>query len=159
MIICLALGGVPAAAQEADWREESAGTSATVEGVDQQLGIVHRHVWDFDDVRLDGDVTYNGNWYSAPILVGSTPNRMQIESATYGLTNPGGSWLGTATACCAVGPVGIDTVVLTGVGGYEGLTAYLVLDWTKQPRLFQGVIFPGPMPPYPSPAPAAPPTP
>jgi hypothetical protein len=60
MIICLALGGVPAAVHEADWREESAATS-TVEGVDQQLGIVHRLGWDFDDARLDGDVTYTGN--------------------------------------------------------------------------------------------------
>jgi hypothetical protein len=181
IVVCLALGGVPAAAQEASSSpapsaapvvgpavvsgtvtyvvQESAGTSTEVEGVDQQLGLVFRNVWDVDDARLDGDVTYNGNWYSAPLQVDSTPVRMQIESSTYELTNPGGGWLGTATACCAVGPVGIDTVVLTGVGGYEGLTAYLVLDWTKWPPLIHGVIFPGPMPPTPSPAPAASPLP
>ena len=41
------------------------------------------------------------------------------------------------------------TVLFTGEGGYEGLSAYLLGDWTEEPVAVEGAVFPGEMPPFP----------
>ena len=42
-----------------------------------------------------------------------------------------------------------DLVTCVGNGGYEGLTAILVNDWTKTPVSINGLIFAGEVPPIP----------
>jgi hypothetical protein len=39
-----------------------------------------------------------------------------------------------------------DTIVLTGSGAYDGLSAYLVMTWTRAGGSFREAIFPGGMP-------------
>ena len=67
---------------------ESMGTATNVDGIDERHGVVQRGAWDFDDPRLDGKVTYTGNWHSVPYMVGSSPFVMRIESAIYGGHEP-----------------------------------------------------------------------
>jgi hypothetical protein len=43
-------------------------------------------------------------------------------------------------------------VILTGLDAYEGLTAYLWVDFTEDPPAVEGAIFEGEMPPTPEPA-------
>ena len=43
--------------------------------------------------------------------------------------------------------------VLTGEGAYDGLSAYLVTDFTETPPMVQGAVFAGEMPPAPDPVP------
>jgi hypothetical protein len=43
-----------------------------------------------------------------------------------------------------------DKVILSGDGAYEGLSAYLLIDWSSTPADFIGAIFPGEMPPFPA---------
>lgn len=129
--------------------EVSPGTETSTDGIVKIEDVVHRHIWSTSDPRLSGEVTYTGNWYSVP-----DPD-ISIQSATYELTNDAGSWLGDATAYAsdALG-VDIDVVVFTGRDGYEGLTAYVVLDWGSvdvSGENLSGVIFPEAMPPTPEP--------
>lgn len=47
--------------------------------------------------------------------------------------------------------IDLETVVLTGEGGYDGLSAYLVADWNPESGAdIQGAIFAGEMPPVPA---------
>jgi hypothetical protein len=129
--------------------EVSAGTQTSSDGIVAVEDVVHNHIWSASDPRLSGEVTYTGNWYFVP------DPYIGIQSGTYELTNDEGSWLGDATAYGseALG-VDADVVVFTGRGGYEGLTAYVVLDWGSQDvsgENIQGVIFPSAMPPVPEP--------
>ncbi len=98
---------------------------------------------DADDDRLDGtgSVRYNSSKYPFPV---------EVSAGIYDFANEGGRWVGTMTAF--VEPtMGIDrdTVILSGEGAYEGLSAYLLIDWSSLPADFIGAIFPGEMPPYP----------
>ena len=103
-------------------------------------------VWlrvDADDDRLDGtgSARYNSSKYPFPL---------EVQAGIYDFANDDGRWVGTVTAF--VEPtMGIDhdTVILSGAGAYEGLSAYLLIDWSSLPAEFIGAIFPGEMPPYP----------
>ena len=44
-----------------------------------------------------------------------------------------------------------STVVLTGEDAYEGLTAYISVDWTEEPVAVEGAVFVGEAPPRPEP--------
>ena len=106
-------------------------------------GISFENRWDASDPRLSGTVIYTGNWRSY------SPSDVQVESGARILENDGGRWVGTSTAVAT--PEGnTDTVILRGEGGYEGLTAYVVMDWTARGSFF-GAIFPGELPPLPEP--------
>ena len=129
--------------------EVSPGTETTADGIVKVEGVVHNHIWSTSDPRLSGEVTYTGNWYFAP-----DPG-IGLQSGTYELTNDDGSWLGTATAYVSDGlGADSDVVVFAGRDGYEGLTAYVVLDWGSvdvSGENISGVIFPSAMPPTPEP--------
>ena len=102
--------------------------------------------WEASDSRLSGDVTYSGLWHRYP-----APATMQVEAAARELVNSGGRWVGQATAIATATIGGWDAIVFTGEGGYEGLTAYVVIDWNGDPGSFVGAIFPGDMPAFPEP--------
>jgi hypothetical protein len=104
-------------------------------------------VWEASDARLSGEVTYAGNWQRYPY-----PASMQVEAATYELVNEGGRWLGQATAIATATLDGWDAVVFNGEDGYEGLTAYVAIDWSTEPASFTGGVIPGEMPALPEPA-------
>ena len=98
---------------------------------------------DADDDRLDGagSARYNSSKYPFPV---------EVSTGIYDFANEDGRWVGTYHAF--VEPtMGIDrdTVILTGEGAYDGLSAYLLIDWSSLPAEFIGAIFPGEMPPYP----------
>ena len=107
--------------------------------------------WETNDERLNGANIKVGNWEGYP------DHGFQIEVGTFSTTNDGGSWTGVTTALVidaadGIEPVNIDTVILTGHGAYEGLTAYLIQDWSKDPVEVIGAIFPRDMPEVPEPA-------
>ena len=128
------------------WREVSAGTASTVDGIKSTSDVVHEARWTTSDERLSGDVTYNGNRLDT--------QGISIQSGTYEVINDGGTWLGDATAYGSESlGIDMDTIILTGHGTYEGLIAYVVLDFGK-PREITAVIFPSSMLPMPDSHPA-----
>ena len=77
-----------------------------------------------------------------------------MRVATVDLTNDRGSWTGTTTGLRVEryegdgvgGAQGSSTVILTGEGAYEGLTAYVIVEQDIGARDLLGVIFAGDMP-------------
>lgn len=122
----------------------SSGTSTTGDGFQETEGVQYVNTLVASDARLSGEVTYTGHWRYYPGM-------FQIEAASRVIANDGGRWVGTATAL-ATPSINTDTVVLRGEGAYEGLTAYLVMDYSTEPATFVGAIFPGEMPSAPKPA-------
>ena len=125
----------------------SGGTRTSLDGIVKDEDVVHEHIWSASDPRLSGNVTYTGNWSFDPIT------DIGIQSGTYELTNDEGSWLGNATAYVS-DRLGADTdvVVFAGRDAYEGLTAYVVIDWGADDvsgENLKGVIFPRAMPEVP----------
>ena len=70
----------------------------------------------------------------------------------YELANDGGSWLGEATnfGNTDLG-VNSQTIIFEGRDGYEGLTAYAVVDWRDFAGEYVGTVFPAAMPEVPEP--------
>jgi hypothetical protein len=59
---------------------------------------------------------------------------ISFQAGAWRIENDAGTWSGQGTGLLRVGPDGppsveTSTVVLTGEGGYEGHTAYLIVDW------------------------------
>jgi hypothetical protein len=120
----------------------SQGTTTSADGFTRIDGYESTNLWEASDPRLNGTAFYTGNWqrYGAA--------GFQVEAGTRVLENDGGRWVGTTTAL-ARGGVNTDTVVLHGEDAYDGLTAYVLMDWTSSPTSFVAAIFPGEMPPFP----------
>jgi len=79
-----------------------------------------------------------------------------LRASEWTIVNDGGTWTGTGDAySSATG--GRDFLVLTGSGGYDGLSAYIAIgpgttvDDDAELRAFEGVIFPEPPPSDPTP--------
>jgi len=123
---------------------------------DEAMGqsVVTVHAWEATDERLSGEVSYGGRWqlYEQP-----SEDSGSVESAegvaAYEIVNEGGTWMCEA-ARAAAPRSGEDahTLVFNGEDGYEGLTAYLQVDWSTSPYQFSGLILPGEAPPYAEPA-------
>jgi hypothetical protein len=128
-----------------DWRSPSPGERTTEDNVVHIEGVNHAHVWEASDPRPSGEVTYTGNWNQY-----STDPETQVESGTYELVHADGRWLGTAPAIVVGGLDTLDSVVLSGDGGDDGLSAYVLIDWqTNGEPTFSGLIFPGDLPAFP----------
>ena len=118
------------------------------DGLNDAVGVVYVARFDSDDDRLTGDATITANWQFAD--PSGTP---LLAARTYELTNEGGSWVGQSHSLNAddLG-VSVEMAVLTGQGGYEGLTAYVIMQWSPQSSpeaTFVAATFPGEMPPLP----------
>lgn len=122
----------------------SPGTTESAGPVIRTSDVVRRSRWTTNDARLNGDVTYTGNWYD---VFGPAGDGISASSATYELVNEDGSWFGTATGFVSALPEdGKDTIMFTGLGAYDGLSAYVVVDYYDEGAEIAGIIFPGTMP-------------
>ena len=118
------------------------------DGLNDSVGVVYVARFDSDDDRLAGDATITANWQFP-----DDPGYLLGTARTYELANEGGSWVGQSHSLVAddLG-VAVETAVLTGQDGYEGLTAYVHFDWNDDfTTNFSGVIFPGAGPEVPEP--------
>jgi hypothetical protein len=113
-------------------------------------GVVNVHHWAASDQRLAGDATYSGRWqlYGEPQEESGDPTAR--DDVLYSIVNEGGSWLCEASRAPEqpVSEGDLHTLVFKGEGEYEGLTAYLSVDWSEAPYAFSGLILPGEEPPY-----------
>ena len=119
--------------------------SETPEGIQVGDGLVTVHTWDTNDSRLNGDVTRTVNFrFDSDFTNG-------IESSVMELTNDGGSWVGDERGYGTPSGGG-GFSALSGRGGYEGLTAYLVRGPNEGDGWdLKGIIFPSEGPPVPEP--------
>lgn len=128
-----------------------AGTSPTADAseVTSSAAILNLHEWTASDPRLTGEAAYSGHWqlYEAPA---EDTGSSETDAAAYAIVNEGGSWLCTETRTSGPPRTENDrhTVVFTGQGDYEGLTAYLEVDFSQAPYAFTGLILKGDAPPY-----------
>ena len=120
------------------------GESGEQDGMFVRDSVSYTYRFEATDPRLSGDAIWTGSGHRFP-----TNPMFEVQSATWQITNGNGSWSGTSTALVGNGLGDTDTIVLTGSGDYEGLTAYLVTTWTRAGASFRGAIFPGGMPPMP----------
>jgi hypothetical protein len=148
-----------ASVMEPAWVTGTAGSGTTpppsrTEFVD---GVVYEYHYptegtvpiEMSDPRLTG--TVSAVWTLVKHFV-SGDDTIRAFTGEYLIENEGGSWEGTMTGMeRGSGPwhTVTDTGVLVGSGDYEGLTAYLIFDWTyslPEPTV-TGAIFPGELPP------------
>ena len=94
------------------------------------------------DPRLTGTASYVGNSQIFEAV------RFDVQAGTVVLVTDDGRWVGTTTGLSSLG-LHADTAVLQGEDAYDGLTAYILLDWTSSPASFKAAIFPGEMPAFP----------
>jgi hypothetical protein len=116
---------------------------------DPSLGtdVVNVHRWQASDARLGGEATYTGQWqlYEEP----SEDSGAGTGSTAYEIVNDGGQWLCEHSRVLTPGDAtGSHTLVFHGQGEYEGMTAYLNVDWSQSPYAFTGLILPGEEPAY-----------
>lgn len=107
------------------------------------------HEWVASDPRLSGDVAYTGTWhvYGEPSEDSGTSAAQ--DQAIYEIVNEGGRWLCEASRIPdPMVPNEEHALVFNGEGAYEGMTAYLHIDWSQAPFAFTGLILPGEAPPY-----------
>jgi hypothetical protein len=106
--------------------------------------------WEASDPRLSGEVTRlwgKGVGFGEPTGGVATAG---VTTAAYVVVNADGRWAGTATELDVSNPrFNTATIVLTGEGGHEGWTAYLVTAVANDQQTFTGLLFPGTMPPFP----------
>ena len=109
--------------------------------------LVHAYAFDSPDPRLDCDAIGTATWFGwyAPDFVAVSVVRWDLRCGQ-------GSWSGTSTGIGTFDDLNLDTILLEGARGNDGLTAYLLLDWSGHPARYTGVIFHGRMPAFPEPA-------
>jgi hypothetical protein len=120
------------------------GESGEVGDMFVRAGVGYTYRVESTDPRLEGEAIWIGTGHRFP-----TEPMFEVQSATWELTNDDGGWIGTSTAIIGNGLGDTDTMILTGTGAYEGLTAYLVSTWSRAGAHLRGAIFPGDMPPTP----------
>jgi hypothetical protein len=99
--------------------------------------------WDSTDPRLSGDAQGSGGWslYETP---SEDAGASTEADASYIIINEDGSW--TCADSIPAGPepdLAGHTLVFSGTGDYEGLTAHVRIDWDTYPFSFSGVIVEG----------------
>ncbi len=105
--------------------------------------------WESDDARLRG----MGSLIEHGLQHFTTYTG--LRSSTWSIENEDGGWIGSGNAYSSARG-GRDFLVLQGTDGYEGLSAYLAIgpgttaEEHADVRSFEGVIFPGSMPPPPA---------
>lgn len=128
-------------------------TTTSVDGVLQQRRTVcGGQEWETSDPRLSGASvsTWNADVYYLP------GGPISLRAGTYEVTNEGGGWLCQFADNLVQGqglfftPYNDETVTCVGSGGYEGLTAVVVTDWTDYDSVpITALITPAGVPPVP----------
>lgn len=121
---------------------------ATGSGEPTTSPVVHVHTWASSDPRLTGTATYTGAWqlYDPASEDCDVPDD---PAAVYEIVNEGGGWRCAGFRAPVTGPEGasnVHTIVLRGTGGYEGLTVYMLVDWSASPYAFSALITPDKLP-------------
>jgi hypothetical protein len=126
---------------------------SVADGVEDVRGLVREGPIEMSDPRLTGSLVRVLNYSFHPV---SSDGALVIQTDLWRIENDRGSWSGPTTAISGVDDIPIDfttdleSVVLTGEGDYDGLSAYLIADWTPETGAdIQGAIFAGEMPPTP----------
>lgn len=134
------------------------GDSEAVDGVDYTTGVAVETSMVSSDPRLTGEVVYTANWLldlssaQGAEWDGRFPGANMLSAATFELTNDGGSWLGEGRGFHNVElDIATEAIVFSGFDGYDGMTAFLVLDSKPYPAEYQGMIFDATMPEVPEP--------
>ena len=130
-------------------------TDDTGEG-DEAIGqsAMTVHAWQATDPRLSGEAAYEGHWqlYEPPAEAADEPDAAG-GATIYEIVNDGGGWLCEASRTASPRTADLDhTLVFSGEGEYEGLTAYLHVDWSTTPFTFNGLIMEGEAPAWAPPA-------
>jgi hypothetical protein len=128
-------------------------SSTTAAGVEDVRGLVREGPIEMSDSRLTGRLVRVLNFTVYPT---GGEGAFLLQSDLWRIENDGGSWSGPSTAISGFGELpsdftaDLETVVLTGGGDYDGLSAYLVADWAPETgATVQSAIFTGEMPPIP----------
>ena len=130
-------------------------TETVVDGVLEVRDVVVGGEWplEMDDPRVAGSISVaiNQDVHKVSDFVDVVPTSVDIR-----IENADGSWSGQGTSIIHGGgtierdeATDLLTLILTGAGAYEDLTAYLIVDWTEDPPAVEGAIFAGEMPPFP----------
>jgi len=113
------------------------------DGITYTYEFTVKTVMDFDDDRLDGDITIIQNMMEGPISGGSS----FYQPATYRIENADGAWAGSGIQFGAEtkegrGPISLETYILHGEGAYEGLTVQLFSTFLEEgPPSPHGILF------------------
>jgi hypothetical protein len=122
-----------------------------VENGRRQRGRIARGHADMSDPRLSGFVTASDNADRfCDGVCGPDTFRADILWGTLEIVNDGGTWVGRSvgTSDMSAEGRGVTYYELVGTGAYEGLSAVLFETEPKVgPKIWNGVIFPGGLPP------------
>jgi hypothetical protein len=131
-----------------------------VDGVLEVRGVViEDEAIETSDPRMSGSLSraLNANVHKVSDFVD-----VVVEAATWRIENEHGSWSGQGGALIHGGggiprdeATNLDTILLTGEGAYEGLTAYVLADWTEDPVAVEGAVLVGELTPLPEALPAS----
>jgi len=135
----------------------TSGRTSVTDGVTQRRGWLFADVpIETSDPRLNGLITTSANGDERRVT--GTTEAVDLQSSKYRIANDDGSWLGQGTAFIhlegGTPTADLDTLLLTGEGAYEGLSAYLLFDFSESPTAVEGVVFAGEMTPAPGLPPA-----
>jgi hypothetical protein len=126
----------------------ASGTVGTVDDRTETRG----NGWTFSSVevsdpRLEGTVTHTLN------IDDHDGQVYRVLSATWRIENEGGAWEGSEhSVILPDGSRTTATAVLSGEGGYAGLTALVEVTFVGFDKEWRGVILEGGLPPLPEPA-------
>ena len=114
------------------------GTEEDLGSILQRRDLAYSYRFEAADARMSGDGQWlgNGNRYRAEPL-------FELQTSTWIITNDGGTWEGSGHGLRGTGVGDSSTALLTGTGDYEGMSAYLVIEWALGGGSMRGAIFPG----------------
>jgi hypothetical protein len=120
-----------------------------VDGMIAQRGRDSGGHVEMSDARLSGDVVLRDNADRWCPEACSPELLSDVLWGTIEVTNDDGSWVGTSvgTTDASAGGTGVTYYELVGAGAYEGLSAILFESETAEGYPWNGVIFPGDLPP------------
>lgn len=109
----------------------------------------HVHHWTSSDPRLTGTATYTGTWhlYDPPAEDCDDPDAE--AGVIYEIVTDDGGWICGGVRAPIPGPDGatnVHTIVFSGTGANEGLSAYILVDWSTSPYTFSALITPNAVP-------------
>jgi hypothetical protein len=151
VVLALLLGSAGAAMAQEDIEPTATTGMLDLGALEAEQGdaTVHVHTWTADDPRLTGTATYTGSWqiYDPPSEDCDDPERE--APAMYEIVNDAGGWACAGVNAPIPGPDGatnVHVLALTGTGEYEGLYAYIMIDWGTDPFTFSALITPNKAP-------------
>ena len=143
---------------EGTWPPLNEGTNTFVDGLELFRDQVFADSIETTDPRLTGSVLQAQN-----TDVHDVSGRDQFvapRSVNWRIENEGGAWTGQGYELHGWGAddphqeaFGVTVLMLTGEGDYEGLSAYLMVDWSTWSEdtlpTVDGAVYPGEAPPFP----------